>query len=371
MSWKYKAVYFEIAGVCNARCAYCHSGVARPERARFVDVDLFRRTLTRLLAEQVVHKGSVISLYNWGEPVLHSRLPALAGVINELGLKYAISTNASRVPSIDRAFVANLDHVIFSMPGFSQDAYDRIHGFKFTEILANIDRIVAECRQHGFEGRFAISYHVYKFNPGELKPCEQFADKRGIEFNPYFAILNNWWEINDYVTDRLLPERRLVAERDLYTLDEIDEIMADAPKAGYRCPQNDYLNIDEMGNVVTCCQVARDHPDYACGHVVRDDLQAALQKKLRQPVCNGCICSGLAYYLNTSLQRPPFYSPSLRQRVMRFRWVLRRVADEGFWPIAAKALKKGLHARRRPHASAPRSRRAPQAAGAGPKPPAG
>ncbi|MBI5771731.1 MAG: hypothetical protein HZA93_28430 [Verrucomicrobia bacterium] len=352
MSWKYKAVYFEIAGICNAKCAYCHSGVDRPARARFVDVDVFRQALTRLLAEQVITKGAVISLYNWGEPVLHPRLPALAGVINELGLKYAISTNASRVPAIDRVFVANLDHVIFSMPGFSQEAYDRIHGFQFTEILGNIDRIVTQCREHGFTGRFAISYHVYKFNTAEIKPCERFADERGIELNPYFAILNNWWEINDYVTGKLSAERRQVAQRDLFTLDEIDRIMAAAPKQGYRCPQGDYLNIDELGNVVTCCQVARDHPDYACGHVVRGDLQAALHRKLRQPVCGGCINSGLAYYLNTALQRPPFYSPSLRQRALQMRKIVRRVADEGFWPLAAKAVQKGLAAR-------PRSRPAP------------
>ncbi|MEY2878669.1 MAG: hypothetical protein RLZZ15_1049, partial [Verrucomicrobiota bacterium] len=164
MSWNFKAVYFEIAGICNAKCAYCHSGVDRPARARFVDVEVFRQSLTRLLAENVIPAGAVISLYNWGEPVLHPRLPALAGVINDLGLRYAMSTNASRVPAIDAAFVARLDHVIFSMPGFSQDAYDRIHGFKFTEILANMERIVNECRAHGFKGRFAISYHVYKFN---------------------------------------------------------------------------------------------------------------------------------------------------------------------------------------------------------------
>jgi MoaA/NifB/PqqE/SkfB family radical SAM enzyme len=346
MPWNYKMVYFEISGYCNARCAYCYSGVHRPEKAQFIGVDLFRQTLTRLLVEQVVRKGSVISLYNWGEPVLHPRLGELIGVINELGLKYALSTNASRVPPIDRAFVANLDHVIFSMPGFSQEANDRIHGFPFPEITTNIDRIVTACRQNGFGGRFTISYHVYKFNLDEIKPCERFADERGIQFNPYFPILNHWWEINDYISGHLPEERRKAAERDLFTLDGIDRVLAQAPKKGYRCPQGDYLNIDENGNVVTCCQVPRDHPDYTCGNVVRDDLAGALKKKLRQSVCAGCIHSGLAYYLNTALQRPGFYSPSFRQRGMQLRSALRRVAVEGFWPLTAKVLRKNLSARK-------------------------
>jgi MoaA/NifB/PqqE/SkfB family radical SAM enzyme len=346
MPWNFKAVYFEAVGYCNAKCAYCHSGVSRPARAKFLDVDVFRQSLTRLLAEEVVQKRQVISLYNWGEPVLHPRLGELAGVVNDLGLKYAFSTNASRVPKIDRAFVQSLDHVIFSMPGFSQEAYDRIHGFRFPEILANIDRIVNACREHGFKGRFAISYHVYKFNLGEMRPCEQFADERDIHFNPYYAILNNWWEINDYVTGRLPEEKRQVAKRDLFTLDEIERVMAEAPKSGYRCPQNDFLNIDESGTIVTCCQIGKGDPGYGNGHAVTDDLQAAIQKKMTNAVCNGCIGSGLAYYLNTALQRPAFYKPSLRQRLIRARSVYRRAVDEGFWPVAVKAIKRRVAARK-------------------------
>lgn len=338
----YKAVFFEIVGICNAKCAYCHSGVARVERGRFVDPELFNRTLSRLLAEHVIEPGSVISLYNWGEPALHPRLSEIVASIDDLGLKYALSTNASRVPPIDSAFVANLDHLIFSMPGFSQDAYDRIHGFRFPEILANIDKIVSRCREHGFKGRFSISYHVYKFNPDEMKPCERFADARGIEFNPYFAILNNWWELTDYISGNLPPARRRVAETDLYTLDEIARIMADAPKQNYRCPQNDYLNIDETGHIVTCCQIARDHPDYDCGDALRDELAAALNRKTAQPVCQGCIGSGLAYYLNTALQTPPFYKPSLRQHALRVRQTWLRIRQTGLRVTLGKALKKRL-----------------------------
>jgi hypothetical protein len=272
--------------------------------------------------------------------VLHPQIGELSGVINELGLKYAISTNASRVPPIDPAFVANLDRVIFSMPGFSQGAYDRIHGFNFTQILANIDRIVTACRQNGFKGRFVISYHVYKFNTGEIQPCERFADERGIQFNPYFAILNHWGEINDYIVGKLPSERRRAAERDLFTLDGIDRILDGAPRASYRCPQGDYLNIDENGDVVTCCQIARDHPDYSCGNVVGGDLETVLRKKLRQPVCGNCVRSGLAYYLNTALKRPDFYSPSPRQRIMRLRTEMRRVAGQGIGTLAVKAVRK-------------------------------
>ncbi|MBI5382478.1 MAG: hypothetical protein HZA31_11310 [Opitutae bacterium] len=321
----FHAVYFEIVSGCNARCAYCHSGVQRVARMRFVETAVFRASLQRLLTAQAIAPGTVISLYNWGEPLLHPRLPELVGVIDELRLRYAISTNASRPLAASPALVRNLDHLIFSMPGFSQAAYDRIHGFVFPEIVRNIEGMLRDCRAHGFRGRGVISYHVYRFNVAELRAAERFADRLRLEFNPYFAILNHWWELNAYRQDQLPPERRAEAERDLFTLDGMAAALAAAPKAGYRCPQNDYLVLDENGRIVTCCQIARDHPDFACGSALHDDIPALLRRRTRQPVCAECIGSGLAHYLNTALRRPDFYRPSLRQRIMHLKTRLQRV----------------------------------------------
>ncbi|MBK9990384.1 MAG: radical SAM protein [Verrucomicrobia bacterium] len=340
MRSNYHSVYFEISGFCNARCSYCHSGVQRPDKARFVSPELFRDVLYRLLAKNIICDKTVISLYNWGEPTLNPKLGEIIGVINDLGLRYAISTNASRIPTINYDFVRNLDHMIFSMPGFSQEAYDRIHGFKFHEIISNIDRIIRECRQHGYKGRFSISYHVYRFNVDEMKTCESFADDRRIRFNPYFAILNHWWEINDYIKGTLAPDRRAAAERDLFTLEGVHQVLRSAPKTRYRCPQNDYLNIDENGQVVTCCQIARDHPDYACGNANTDNLNVTLNKKRYQPVCGGCIRSGLAYYLNTALKRPSFYRPSIRQRITLLSLNLEKLSFSNLTKYAIKIAAK-------------------------------
>jgi len=115
-------------------------------------------------------------------------------------------------------------------------------------------------------------------------------------------------------------------------------ILAEAPKAGYRCPQRDYLNLDENGNIVTCCQIARDHPDYSCGNALEGDLAAMLQQRTRQAVCGGCIRSGLAFYLNTALQRPDFYRPSIRQRLRRLRHRLHNLSFEKLGRFARKSL---------------------------------
>ena len=55
----------------------------------------FAQVLEKLLQEGAIYSGSVLSLYNWGEPFLHRDLPGIIRVINDYGVRYALSTNAS------------------------------------------------------------------------------------------------------------------------------------------------------------------------------------------------------------------------------------------------------------------------------------
>ncbi|GBF34170.1 hypothetical protein DCCM_3282 [Desulfocucumis palustris] len=42
--------------------------------------------------------------------------------------------------------------IIFSMPGFSQESYDKIHGFNFEKIKDNIIKMSRNFRENGFTG---------------------------------------------------------------------------------------------------------------------------------------------------------------------------------------------------------------------------
>lgn len=277
--------------------------------------DVFENTLTKLLNTGVIDSRSVISLYNWGEPFLHPRLLEIIGIANKLKIKYAISTNAAKIPAVTGEFVRNLDHVIFSMCGFSQESYRRIHGFDFEKIKNNIIKFVNDCQLHGFRGEFFISFHVYRFNTGEIKACEDFASKHGIVFRPYYAILNHWWELLQYINGKLSQDRVERISEDLFGLDEIAETMRKSP-ASYQCPQHDYLIITEDADVLVCCQLPKHGADFSCGNIIREGINDVLRRKEKMRVCESCIRTGLAYYLNNSLAVPAFYRRSLRQYIL-------------------------------------------------------
>ena len=320
----FATVYFDIVGTCNARCPYCQTGAERRKTGPAIPVVTFAAAVDALLRARAVGPGSVIGLYNWGEPFLHPDLRGIVEELNRRNLRYSLSTNASRIPAVDRGFVRNLDHVIFSMCGFSQAAYDRIHGLEFRAVRDNIVRFTRACRKEGFRGDFLIAFHGYRFNLGELRVCESFASRHGILFRPYPAILNHWEELSDYIAGTLPKERVHRIEGDLLGMEAVRETMRRAP-VGYRCQQLDYLVITEEAEVLGCCQLPKGNPEYSCGNLLRDGFEDIMARKERLPICEGCLRSGLAWYINHSLSEPTGYRRSLLQRLIRLGGRARRL----------------------------------------------
>jgi len=154
---KYRTVIFDIVGYCNARCPYCQSGIYKKPGKTIIEPKLFEKAIDKL-STGIIARDAIFNLFMWGEPFLHPELDEILTILNNYGYKYCFSTNASRVPAIDKNFVRNLHSIIFSMSGFSQTSYNKIHGLKFDLVLNNIKKIVDECRNLGFKGDFNIAY---------------------------------------------------------------------------------------------------------------------------------------------------------------------------------------------------------------------
>lgn len=331
----FEIVFFDIVNVCNGKCPYCHTGTTKPQKSNPINREVFSDTLEKLLQYKIIDSNSIISLYNWGEPFLHPDLYGIIDIINKLNLKYALSTNASRLLKTNKSFVKNLDHIYFSMPGFSQKSYDKIHGLNFEKIRQNIEFLVKELRSFDFMGDIFISYHVYQFNISEMKSCEKFANKLGIIFKPYYAILNNWWELNQLVNKTLPYEKLLKLSENLFLFD-IKEKMQKTPQ-NYKCPQFNYLIIDEQANIMPCCQLPKYHSEFYCGNIIKDDINSIFKKRSNMSVCGDCIKSGLAYYINNSLTFPEFYQMEAN-KVSKIK-ILRKVISK-FIPEPIKVLLK-------------------------------
>lgn len=296
-----KNIYIDISSVCNAKCPYCLNGRFKSSGGKFMDMDIFEQLLKQLTELKVIGGNTLLGLYNWGEPFLHPRLGELIATTNRFEIPYAFSTNASVIPNIDKSFVTGLKMIIFSMPGFSQSSYDRIHGFNFQKIRKNIETIVNRAHSVGYKGIFRIHYHVYQFNMNEIAQCKTFSRKLGIDLQLHYAILNHWDHLWAYIGNNLSYLMLKEISQDLFCF-RFHDLKPDNLES-YRCPQYDLLTINECANVLLCCQVPNSDK-YVAGNILQDSIKDIQLKRMHNETCTRCIEKGVARYLNTAMEFP-------------------------------------------------------------------
>lgn len=299
-----ETVYWDISGYCNAKCKYCVTGRNNKKNLNYrtksyVSVEEFKDNYQQLYKKGIISKESLFGLYNWNEPFLNPDIISILNYCSNEGQKYIISTNASSVQlATDKNTYSKCEQIYFSMPGFSQKSYDRIHGFKFDTIKKNIIKIQENMLKHGFSGDFIISAHIYRFSEREIESLRAWAYKEGLIVNAYYPYLAGNSLIADYFENRLDRETKEDISKDLF-LKWDDEVSLESIR-GFENPLCHQVTIDEKCNFTLCCMA-----DELCEHFndwgkINDidsyDEYLKLKKKmLRSVTCIKCRKYAMAY----------------------------------------------------------------------------
>lgn len=298
----FSTVYFEIAGKCNGMCPWCTTGSknrnGRVKNSDFISLDKFKNAIKYMIDKEIISKNAVLNLFDWGEPFLHPDFEGIIKYLNEEGIFFSLSTNASIPRTLkDPNVLKNLKALTFSMPGFSQDSYDKIHGFDFEKITNNIKKIVNNFRECGFSGYTQIAFHAYQFNLKEIKLANEFARELDINILPYCAYFNGFEMYRKYLKSEMEYSQLYKASRELI-LYYIDEDLIRKPE-GYKCPQiTDILTIDENCNVLTCCAVEKGEEYYSIGNLFSLSSEDIRQLKNNQMICTECSKLGIDYLIH-------------------------------------------------------------------------
>ena len=298
----YYQVNFEIVGSCNAKCKWCVTGVRNRKGGSpfyYIKPSDFEKALIHLFENGFITSSSNIDIFNYGEPFLHPQINEIIGILERNKIKYGISTNASIVPQgLSSTTYENLQGLIFSMPGYSQKSYMRMHGFNFGKVKENILQILHTLRDRGFNGTAQISYHIYQYNLQELRYAESFAYENRMQFLPnvaYFCDLDMYY---DYLANLMEPALMKDAQSELF-LYYVENGRRNSRPTDYECPQlSDILVIDEQLNVLTCCGVDRYMRDATLGYLMNlTFLETALLKR-SAPYCKKCMSAGIDYLIH-------------------------------------------------------------------------
>lgn len=300
----FQRISIDITGFCNAKCKWCvtgqknrHQGCAQPQ---YMSFETFVKVYEHLYRTQVIGKNTEIMLYSWGEPFLNKDYVDIVEYLAEKDQIFSVSTNASIVQLVNKNDTyKNCCAFIFSMPGFSQASYDRIHGFNFEQIKKNIQKISINLREFGFKGNVLLSFHVYKFNIHEIDAAEQFAHSLKLEFNPYYPYFNGNSMTELYLEEKMPDEMQMMADEELY-LSHVKELLRKRPE-NYRCFLESILSIDCDGNLVLCCASDNGCTDYTWESIFEicsfEQMKARRQEMLNCDTCKKCRSLGIDYWM--------------------------------------------------------------------------
>jgi MoaA/NifB/PqqE/SkfB family radical SAM enzyme len=311
----FDAIQFDIVGGCNAKCPLCSTArLTFGQRLQFIPVADFARTLDRILELGLATPGrSLVRLYNWGEPILH---PDLNGIVREVGargLLAGISTNASKRTNFTIS-TKHFGEFTFSMPGWSQSSYDKVHGLRFERVVANMEATIKNMRHTGYRGGFLLAYHVYQFNCfDELAAARRWCKNNDVKFFPYYAYINDYEQSMRYHKGEMDRDEIDELSRTLF-LHHVNDLKAQQPK-NYQCPQwEDQLTLDHRSRVLLCCAIPDSNPVGVLGSIFELSRDQILALKTTNSECDDCLSCGQAYVAHHYV-RVMADPPTLRSKV--------------------------------------------------------
>lgn len=294
----YKAsdFFIEISGKCSAKCPYC-------ARQRFenrysgnnMSPGIFEKIIDHLFSLEILNSdnASTIKLYNWGEPFLNPEINKILDILKKNKLFADVSSNFIIKPQIENDLLPVISGVTFSLSGFSQASYGKIHGASLAKVLDNFEGFYNNLCCYSPDTKICISWHRYLFNESEFWAAYRYFDRPGIRFLPTVAYFNDLPEMLSF-TKNNLPETRLKqAQSDLF-LDHISQSLNRHKQQtkNCRCFMWDQLVIDENGQLLLCCGMTSHDHEHVLGNILEMSSEDIFSKKSLSPICPSCIASG-------------------------------------------------------------------------------
>ena len=294
----FKKISIEISSLCNANCKYCTTGMRNREReclggnhkAYFMDRDRFASILDYCLEKQIVDKTADVELYDWAEPLINPHVLEILDCIIERGMKFNISTNGSKKVIFTDEQIQNMEYLMFSVSGFSQETYGKYHALNLQRVLKNIEEMIVPFKGLGMLDKIDFNYHVYQDNIGEIGKAFEFCQKLGIRFVPRYAYIADWNLCNQYMTGAIESGKLKELSKDLF-FHYYDKVISNQPQ-NYQCAQSERLYLSAFGKVLPCAWATEEDSAEDIFTLSGTDIQGIKKNYHR---CSTCLSTGQAW----------------------------------------------------------------------------
>ena len=295
----FSSIYYtiDIVSACNLSCLSCAHSLDGPKPGGIMKMEDVKKVLSKIRKEDP--NCSHVSLYSWGEPLIHPQLNEIIELFHGEGIAVGLSTNLSHedFKRIERVLRAQPDYLKISVSGYYQQAYQNTHqGGDIELVKSNLYKMAYFMRKLNLETMVDINYHLYRDNSGEnYTRMKDLAEELGFIMSEVYALV--------------MPLERVIDERqgkpDKQTMELTDNLLVtieegvDASKdirLEDGCPfMHNQMNINSDLTVPVCCLVF-DRKHLVSKNYLEDTLEEIEYRKDYSEICKTCMSQNLPQY---------------------------------------------------------------------------
>ncbi|HEU0264706.1 MAG TPA: methyltransferase domain-containing protein, partial [Geobacterales bacterium] len=188
-------LFMDPSSCCNLQCAMCMEdgdATAPPQRKR--PAALMTPELFNGLMGEMGPYLFMISLYNWGEPLLNRHLPEFIRLAKSHDIYVDLNTNLSLELSDEQLrdfLLSGVDNVVVSIDGFSPHTYETYRkGGSFELAKGNLTRLAQLRDTLGLKTEITWKFLLFSFNEHEVELAREYCQGIGVTFAAKDAIID-------------------------------------------------------------------------------------------------------------------------------------------------------------------------------------
>ena len=295
----------DIVGTCNLKCASCAHSI--PNHG--VPMGIMRYEEVKAVIKKIKREspGSThVSLYSWGEPLIHPELQKIIEAFHENGIAVGISTNLSheKTEKIDSLIKSAPDYLKISISGYYPEAYNTTHqGGDITLVKSNLYRLRFMLDKSRADTLVDINYHLYRNNNGKnLESMQRLAKELNFSLSTVHALVMPLERVLNYCKGKGDEQTRILENNLLVTIKE--GIRASSTvEINDKCPfRENQININADLTVPVCCTVfERDF--IVAKNYLKTKLCDINKRKSSAEICKECLKLSLPQY-NMGFNKP-------------------------------------------------------------------
>jgi pyruvate-formate lyase-activating enzyme len=298
----YEAPYYtiDILGSCNLKCASCpHSILETDVPKGSMNLDIFKSVFDKIIRE--TPSISHISLYSWGEPLIHPHIDKIIDYVHNHNVAVALSSNLSIKfgPRLEKIIKSEPDYLKVSLSGFYPDAYNNTHqGGDINLVKKNLYLMKELLDKHKSNTLVDINYHLYKDNSGEnVYKMQELANELGFIVSKTYALVMPLERVISHIEGKPDSQTKMLQNNLLVTIDEGIEASSKIPLPESTCPfRENQININSDLSVPVCCTVWERKDNIAALSFLKSNISEINKNKKNIDLCNKCMSLRLPEY---------------------------------------------------------------------------